>query len=380
MFDDVIQHIKRTFNSKDGFIPLHEPRFIGNEKKYLIECLDSTFVSSIGKFVNRFEDDLKGFVGAKHSVATSCGTAALHVALHAIGVEAGDEVITQPLSFVATCNAISYANASPVFVDVDLDTLGMSPVALKNYLVEYCKMEDGICINKTTGNKIKACVPMHSFGFPCRIDEIVDLCEQWNIVVIEDAAESLGSYYKKKHTGTFGKLGVFSFNGNKIVTAGGGGVIVTNDEELAKRIKHLTTTAKIPHKWEYKHDELGFNYRMPNLNASLLCAQLEMLSGFVSKKRELAANYEMFFKEIDINFVSEPKESKSNYWLNTLLLGDLEERNQFLDSLNSNNVMTRPAWELMNTLPMFKQSEKGSLTNAVYLADRIVNIPSSVIV
>jgi dTDP-4-amino-4,6-dideoxygalactose transaminase len=227
---------------------------------------------------------------------------------------------------------------------------------------------------------MKACIPMHSFGFPCRIDEIVDICEQWNIVVIEDAAESLGSYYKKKHTGTFGKLGVFSFNGNKIVTAGGGGVIVTNDEGLAKRIKHLTTTAKIPHKWEYKHDELGFNYRMPNLNASLLCAQLENLSGFVSKKRELAANYEMFFKEIDINFVSEPEESKSNYWLNTLLLGDLEERNQFLDSLNSNNVMTRPAWELMNTLPMFKQSEKGSLTNAVYLADRIVNIPSSVIV
>ena len=380
MFDDVVQYIKRTFNSKDGFIPLHEPRFVGNEKKYLIECLDSTFVSSIGKFVNRFEDGLKGIVGAEHSVATSSGTAALHIALHAIGVKAGDEVITQPLSFVATCNAISYTNASPIFVDVDLNTLGMSPVALKNYLVEYCKMEDGICINKITGSKIKACVPMHSFGFPCRIDEIVDLCEQWNIVVIEDAAESLGSYYKGKHTGTFGKLGVFSFNGNKIVTAGGGGCIVTNDEELAKRIKHLTTTAKIPHKWEYKHDELGFNYRMPNLNASLLCAQLEMLSEFVSKKRELAANYEVFFKDIDIKFVSEPKESKSNYWLNTLLLGDLEERNQFLDSLNSNNVMTRPAWELMNTLPMFKQSEKGSLANALYLADRIVNIPSSVIV
>ena len=380
MFDDVVQYIKRTFNSKDGFIPLHEPRFVGNEKKYLIECLDSTFVSSIGKFVNRFEYDLKGFVGAEHCVATSSGTAALHIALHAIGVEAGDEVITQPLSFVATCNAISYANASPVFVDVDLETLGMSPVALKNYLVEYCKMEGGICVNTITGNKIKACVPMHSFGFPCRIDEIVDTCEQWNIVVIEDAAESLGSYYKGQHTGTFGKLGVFSFNGNKIVTAGGGGCIVSNDEELAKRIKHLTTTAKIPHKWEYKHDELGFNYRMPNLNASLLCAQLEMLSGFVSKKRELAANYEMFFKEIEIKFVSEPKESTSNYWLNTLLLGDLEERNQFLDSLNSNNVMTRPAWELMNTLPMFKQSEKGSLANALYLADRIVNIPSSVIV
>jgi len=373
----IIDFIQQTFKTTE-FIPLHEPRFLGNEKAYLNDCIDSTFVSSVGKYVDRFEKEFAEMVGAKYAVATVNGTAALHVSLILAGVERDDEVITQPLTFIATCNAISYCGAKPVFVDVDLDTMGLSPKSLQEFLESNCEIQENRCINKTTGRTIKACVPMHTFGHPCRIDEIKALCDEWHIVLVEDAAESLGSYYKDKHTGTFGTLGAFSFNGNKIITSGGGGVIVTDDEILAKRAKYITTTAKIPHKWEYVHDEIGFNYRLPNLNAALLCAQLEQLQGFLENKRALAAEYKEFFESQNIRFVQEPQDGRSNYWLHAVLLKDLAERNAFLDYTNSNGVMTRPIWALMNRLEMFKSSQCGPLDNALFLEERIVNIPSSV--
>lgn len=376
-YSDIVDFIKNLYTS-ETFIPLHEPRFGGNEKAYLNECIDSTFVSSVGKFVDRFETEFARSVGAKYAVATVNGTAALHISLILAGVERDDEVITQPLTFIATANAISYIGAKPVFLDVDLETMGLSPDALKRFLEEACVMRDGHCVNRLSGKTIKACVPMHTFGHPCRIDEIKKICDEWHIVLVEDAAESLGSYYKEKHTGTFGMVGAFSFNGNKIITSGGGGVIVTDDEALAKRAKHITTTAKIPHKWEYVHDEIGYNYRLPNLNAALLCAQLEQLEGFLEDKRKLAAEYKQFFTAQNIHFVEEPKESRSNYWLNAILLDNLEQRNEFLEYTNGNGVMTRPIWALMNKLDMFKSCRHDALTNALFLEERVVNIPSSV--
>ena len=369
----------RSIYKTDSFIPLHEPRFLGNEKKYLNECIDSTFVSSVGKFVDRFEEEIAKYTGAKYAVATINGTSALHISLLISGVESGHEVITQPLTFVGTCNAISYCNATPVFVDVDKDTMGMSPVALESFLKANAIVKNQQCVNKSTGNIIKACVPMHTFGHPCRIDEIQRICQQWHITLIEDSAESLGGFYNGQHTGTFGELGVISFNGNKIITSGGGGCILTNNEELAKKAKHITTTAKEPHKWEYTHDMVGYNYRMPNLNAALIVAQLEQLNGFLKSKRLLAKSYEKFFKGSDTQFVSEPENSKSNYWLNSIVLKDKDQRNLFLDETNSQGIMTRPIWTLMNTLPMFKKSQCGNLTNAEWLEERVVNIPSSVI-
>jgi len=370
----------RSIYKTDSFIPLHEPRFLGNEKKYLNECIDSTFVSSVGKFVDRFEEEIAKYTSAKYAVATSNGTSALHISLLISGVESGHEVITQPLTFVAACNAISYCNATPVFVDVDKDTMGMSPVALESFLKANAIVKNQQCVNKSTGNIIKACVPMHTFGHPCRIDEIQRICQQWHITLIEDSAESLGGFYNGQHTGTFGELGVISFNGNKIITSGGGGCILTNNEELAKKAKHITTTAKEPHKWEYTHDMVGYNYRMPNLNAALIVAQLEQLNGFLKSKRLLAKSYEKFFKGSDTQFVSEPENSKSNYWLNSIVLKDKDQRNLFLDETNSQGIMTRPIWTLMNTLPMFKKSQCGNLTNAEWLEERVVNIPSSVII
>ena len=291
----VVDFIKETFNTKE-FIALHEPRFIGNEKKYLNDCIDSTFVSSVGKYVDRFEKEFASFVGAKYAIATVNGTAALHISLLLANVKKDDEVITQPLTFIATCNAISYIGAKPVFVDVDLDTMGLSPESLKDFLEANCEIINNQCINKTTNKIIKACVPMHTFGHPCKIEEIKEICDIWNITLVEDAAESLGSFYKDKHTGTFGKVSAFSFNGNKIITSGGGGVIVTDDEQIAKRAKHITTTAKIPHPYEYVHDEIAYNYRLPNINAALLVAQMENLEKFLESKRELASTYEKFFK------------------------------------------------------------------------------------
>lgn len=376
---EVVDFIRKTFKSED-FIPLHEPRFTGNEKNYLNDCIDSTFVSSVGKYVDMFEEEFAKKVGSKYAVATVNGTAALHISLILSGVEESDEVITQPLTFIATCNAISYIGAKPIFVDVDLDTMGLSPKSLQDFLDENCEVMDNKCVNKATKRIVKACVPMHTFGHPCKLDEIKDICASWHIELVEDAAESLGSYYNGKHTGTFGRLGAFSFNGNKIITSGGGGVIVTDDEALAKRAKHLTTTAKISHPYEYEHDEIGYNYRMPNLNAALLVAQLEQLNGFLKSKRELALKYEEFFNTVnEIGFINEPANAKSNYWLQAVLLKDKNKRDEFLEFANDNGVMSRPIWRLMSELEMFKDSQSTNLDNAKYLEERVVNIPSSVI-
>jgi len=377
MFEDVINFIQDKFHTKD-FIPLHEPRFVGNEKQYLNECIESTFVSSVGKFVDEFEEKIADYVGAKFAVATSNGTSALHISLLLANVKENNEVITQPLTFVATCNAISYCGANPVFIDVDKDTMGMSPSALQKFLENNTSIKNQQCINNKTGKVIKACVPMHTFGHPCRIDEINDICDKYYISLIEDAAESLGSLYKDKHTGTFGQMGVMSFNGNKIITAGGGGCIITNNEVLAKKAKHLTTTAKITHKWEYTHNMVGYNYRMPNLNAALLVAQLENLESFLLNKRELAMMYKDFFSDKACHFVEESLHSKSNYWLNTIILKDKEQRDLFLEEANSKGVMIRPVWTLMNKLTMFKHSQCYGLTNVEWLEERVVNIPSSV--
>ncbi len=373
----VIKFIKSVF-SKKKFIPLHEPKFLGNEKNYLNECIDSTFVSSVGKFVDEFEHKIAKYTGAKHSIATSNGTSALHISLILANVDKDSEVITQPLTFVATCNAISYCNAKPIFIDVDRDTMGLSPSALKFFLENNTTIKNKKCINNKTNKVIKACIPMHTYGHPCKIDKIKEICEKYNIFLIEDAAESVGSFYKDRHTGTFGKLGVMSFNGNKIITAGGGGCIITNDEVLAKKAKHLTTTAKVPHKWDFNHDIIGYNYRMPNLNAALLVAQLENLNDFIINKRNLANEYEAFFKDVNFDFFKEPKDSKSNYWLNAIILKNKKQRDQFLEETNSNDVMTRPIWILMNKLPMFEEAQCGDLENSEWLYNRVVNIPSSV--
>ena len=377
MYETTIDFIRSIYGS-ERVIPLHEPRFIGNEKKYLNDCIDSTFVSSTGKFVDEFEEKIAKYTGAKYAVATSNGTSALHTALLLANVAKNDEVITQPLTFVATCNAISYCGANPIFIDVDKETMGLSPLSLQAYLKKNAFIKNQQCINNNTGRVIKACVPMHSFGQPCRIDEIKEICEKYHISLIEDAAESLGSFYKNKHTGTFGQMGIISFNGNKIITAGGGGCIITDDETLAKKAKHLTTTAKVPHKWKIAHDAIGFNYRMPNLNAALLVAQLEQLDGFLENKRLLANKYKEFFKKSDIMFVTELENSKSNYWLNTIILKDRQQRDLLLDEANSKGVMVRPIWVLMNKLSIFKNAQNGDLTNTEWLEQRVVNIPSSV--
>lgn len=378
MFEAVITQIRSFFPGRD-FIPLHEPRFIGREKEYLAATIDSTFVSSVGKFVDRFEEMMSEYTGADHTVATVNGTAALHTALLVAGVTAGDEVITQPLTFVATANAISYCGAQPVFLDVDRDTMGLSPAALRIFLEEHTEQSGNVCRNKTTGKRISACVPMHTFGHPCRIEEIAELCREHHLFLIEDAAESLGSTRREKQTGTFGVLGVYSFNGNKTITCGGGGAIVSNDKALAAHAKHLTTTAKKPHPYLYEHDEVGFNYRMPNLNAALACAQLENLDRFLANKRELAELYRNFFStQSAIDFVAEPEDTRANYWLNAILLKDRTTRDLFLTESNKARIQTRPAWTLLNHLDIYGRCQTDELVNATWLAERIVNIPSSV--
>jgi len=377
-YTEVVDFIRGIYKT-DKFIPLHEPRFLGNEKKYLNECIDSTFVSSVGKFVDEFEEKIASYTGAKYAIATSSGTSALHISLILANVGNNDEVITQPLTFVATCNAIDYCGAKPIFIDVDKDTMGMSPKSLKDFLLANAKVKNKQCINKTTGGIIKACVPMHTFGLPCRIDEIHKICKEWCIVLVEDSAESLGSFYDSQHTGTFGDLGVISFNGNKIITSGGGGCILTSNEDLAYKAKHITTTAKEPHKWNYTHNMIGYNYRMPNINAALIVAQLEQLSEFLGSKRSIAKLYKDFFQNKDILFVKELENCKSNYWLNSAIFTNKDNRNLFLNETNNHGVMTRPIWTLMNKLPMFKGAQCGDLTNAEWLEDRVVNIPSGVI-
>ena len=374
----IVKFIKSIYIKK-RFVPLHEPRFIGNEKKYLNECIDSTFVSTTGKFVDDFEKKIAKYTGTKYAVATSNGTSALHISLILADTDKDSEVITQPLTFVATCNAISYCNANPIFIDVDKNTMGLSPKSLKSFLIKNTTVKNKQCINNKTNKIIKACVPMHSYGHPCEIDKIKEICKEYSIFLIEDAAESLGSFYKNKHTGTFGELGALSFNGNKIITAGGGGAIITNDKILARKAKHLTTTAKVSHKWNFNHDMIGYNYRMPNLNAALAIAQLEKINEFILNKRKLAEKYEKFFKDTKYIFFKEPRNSKSNYWLNSIIFKNKTQRDKFLQETNDKGVMTRPIWKLMNKLDMFKNSECDELKNSNWLEERMVNIPSSVI-
>tara|TARA_B100000787_G_scaffold168123_1_gene156260 strand:+ start:996 stop:2171 length:1176 start_codon:yes stop_codon:yes gene_type:complete len=362
----------------DDLIPLHRPVFEGNERQYLIDCIDSNFVSSVGAKVTEFEEKVAEFTGSKYAVATVNGTAALHVAIELAGVKPGDEVISQALTFIATCNAISYAGAKPLFIDVDVDTLGLSPAALRRFLDENAQKRASGTFNKTSGKRISACVPMHTFGFPCRIDEIAEICANWDIALIEDAAESLGSYVGSRHTGTFASMATLSFNGNKVITTGGGGMIITNDPELAKRAKYITTTAKVPHPYEFVHDEIGYNYRMPNLNAALGCAQMERLDEFLTVKAQLADQWGAFFNTRDAEFFKAIDGSKANHWLNAIILGSREDRDEFLKMTNDNNIMTRPIWTLMSKLPMFKDCQTDGLENSLWLEDRVVNIPSSV--
>ena len=374
-FNQFVRDIYHT----DQFIPLHEPRFLGNEKKYVLETIDSTFVSSVGAFVTDFEEKVQAYTGCERAVATVNGTAALHTALLMAGVQREDIVITQALTFVATCNALSYIGATPLFIDVSLETLGLSPKALETYLLEHAFMDDeGVCRHKTLNQRISAVVPMHTFGHPVELDELVALTKKWNIALVEDAAESLGSYYKGQHTGTFGPISALSFNGNKVITTGGGGMVLCHDTELGAHTKHITTTAKIPHPYEFFHDENGFNYRMPNLNAALGCAQMENLPEFLLKKRELAEHYKAFFANADTTFITEPAHCQSNYWLNAIICADKAHRDDVLKQTNEHKVMTRPIWTLMTRLPMYENALQGDLTNSIWLEERVVNIPSSV--
>ncbi len=399
MYEDVVEFIKNLYPNQKP-VPLHAPVFLGNEKKYLNDCIDSTYVSYVGRYVTKFEEMTAKFTGAKFAVAVVNGTAALQVALQIAGVNYGDEVITQPLTFVATANAISHCGAKPVFIDVDLDTMGMSPEKLNDWLAKNTKYDNAKnnTVNKLTSQSISAIVPMHTFGFPCKIDEIVEIGAKYNISVIEDSAESLGSYYspreiiiknknsfnktnislgKGKHTGTFGLAGILSYNGNKTISTGGGGMILTDNEEFAEKAKHITTTGKLPHKWDYVHDIVAFNYRLTNVNAALGVAQMEYIEKIIENKRETASSYKDFFINRDIKFFTEPAKSKANYWLNTIQLNDRNERDAFLGFTNSNGVVTRPVWRLMNKLKMYKNFQAGNLENAEWLEDRIVNIPSS---
>ncbi|HAI82184.1 MAG TPA: aminotransferase DegT [Chitinophagaceae bacterium] len=375
----IINFIRSVFRVPEAFIPLHAPYFGGNEKKYVLDTIESTFVSSVGAYVHQFEAMMQSITGAKHCIATVNGTTALHLALQIAGATHNTEVITQPLTFVATANAIAHTGASPVFIDVDKDTLGLSPAAFAEFLEKHVVVNDeGYAINTHTGKRIVACVPMHTFGFPARIEAISELCSKYHIALVEDAAESLGSYVGEKHTGTFGIMGTFSFNGNKTVTCGGGGAIITNDDAIAQRAKHLSTTAKLPHAYEFVHDEVAYNYRMPNINAALACAQLEQLDKILTNKKDLASTYTKYFNELtDVSFVTGIENTVPNYWLNTLVFNAPAEQQSFLQKSNEQKVMTRPIWQLMNELPMYKNCLTVNVENATYLSKRVVNIPSS---
>lgn len=379
MFEGLLKEIREAQHfPADGPVALHAPVFSGKEKQYVLDTIESTFVSSVGAYVSRFEEMLCQLTGAQYAVACCNGTSALEMALRLSGVSAGDLVLTQPLSFVATANAIAHIGAEPVFLDIERATLGLSPTAVQTFLEAQCRCDDGTCRLKETGQRIAACVPMHSFGLPVRMDELTALCNEWHIPVVEDAAEALGSVYKGRHCGTMGKLGALSFNGNKTVTTGGGGAILTNDKELGVRAKHLTTTAKIPHPWEYRHDAVAWNFRLPNLNAALGCAQLEQLETFLAVKRKRALAYEEVFRKTDWEFVTEPADSRSNYWLCAVLTNSLAERNAFLKEANDSGLGTRPAWEPLHTLPMYQHCRRGDLSETMNIASRLVNLPSGV--
>ena len=378
MFDRLVSFIRDQYRT-DEVIPLHAPVFNGRERELLLDTIDSTFVSSVGKYVDRFEADIATLTSSPSAVAVMNGTAGLHVALELVGVAPGDLVVTQSLTFVATCNAISYCNAEPLFIDVDRKTLGLSPTALEAWLSGHAFIDDdGDCRTRVGHRRVKACLPMHTFGHPVDIDALIAVCKPWRLILVEDAAESLGSYYKGRHVGTFGKIGVLSFNGNKIITTGGGGMLLT-DEGTGRRAKHLTTTAKLPHAYEFVHDAVGYNYRLPNLNAALGCAQLEQLPSFLASKRALAGRYSEFFKGSDLRFIVEPDDCYSNYWLNGVICQDRAQRDALLKSTNGAGVTTRPIWRLMTRLPMFAAALRGTLENAEWLEARVVNLPSSVL-
>ncbi len=372
----IINFIRELYQSNE-FIPLHAPIFKGNEKKYVLQTIDSTFVSSVGKYVDQFEKEIELYTGSSKAIATSNGTAALHSALHASGVQKDDLVITQALTFVATGNVIHHMGASPIFLDVSKKSLGLCPIAVSNYLHEFASIDQEGSFHKKTGQRIKAIVPMHTFGHPVELDELVTICDEWKLVLIEDAAESVGSTYKGQHTGTLGDYGALSFNGNKIITTGGGGAVLCKNKKMGDRVKHLTTTAKVPHKYEFFHDEPGFNYRMPNINAALGCAQLEGLETYIYKKRKVAEIYEQFFLDTDVKFFKEPDYAKSNYWLNSIICPNKKFRNNLLDKTNAEGVMTRPIWTLLHRLPMFKDAIRDDLSASKEIEACLVNLPSS---
>lgn len=376
LYQNLIEFVRDYYQTTE-FVPLHCPVFSGRERQNLLETIDSTFVSSVGAFVDSFERSVELYTGSPKAVATVNGTAALHIALKLAGVTQDDLVITQSLTFVATCNAISYCGAMPVFIDVDKNTLGLSPGAMGEWLEENAFIDDQLaCRHRRSRQVIRACLPMHTFGHPANIDGLIQVCMKWNIVLVEDAAESLGSFYKGKHTGTFGSLGITSFNGNKIITTGGGGMVLSN-EALGERAKYITTTAKQPHPYEFVHDEVGYNYRLPNLNAALGCAQVEQLEEFISEKRLLASAYAELFFDTSLQFVTEPKHCRSNYWLNAVICENQDQRDELLKFTNKAGVMTRPVWKLMSQLPMYQNALKGETKNAESLVQRVVNIPSS---
>jgi perosamine synthetase len=377
MFEDFVNFVRDLYSTQEP-VPLHAPQFHGNEKKYLLETIESTFVSSVGEFVDDFELSVQNYTGIKYAIATVNGTAAIHLALKLSGASRDTEVITQSLTFVATCNAIRYCEANPVFIDVEKSTLGLSPKSLEEFLEEYCELrDDGFCWNKSTNRRIVACLPVHTFGLPVQLDEIKHICDRFNIELIEDASESMGSLYKEHHTGYIGKLSAMSFNGNKIITSGGGGMILTNDEELAHIAKHITNTAKIPHIWSFEHDQIGYNYRLPNLNAALGVAQMESLPTYVESKRLLARKYQDWGSENGLIFVKEPADTRSNYWLNVAITENEKSRDLMLKITNNSKVMTRPAWTPMHKLAMNHDCQKGDMKNTEWLFRRIVNVPSS---
>ncbi|MEZ8557578.1 LegC family aminotransferase [Vibrio cyclitrophicus] len=372
----IVEFVRDTYRT-DEFIPLHAPTFNGNEKAYVMETIDSTFVSSVGKFVDDFERKIEAYTGTAKAVATVNGTAALHAALYMADVQRRDLVITQALTFVATCNALYHMGAEPIFVDVSPVSLGLCPKAVDAFLSEHAEITEAGCIHRQTGKRIKAVVPMHTFGHPVELDELVAVCLKWNLVLVEDAAESLGSFYKGKHTGTMGDVSAISFNGNKIITTGGGGMVLCKTEELGARTKHVTTTAKAPHPYEFFHDEPGFNYRMPNLNAALGCAQMEVIEQYLKQKRQLAKCYENLFSGTDFQFVTEPDYAESNYWLNAIICPDKKSREEILAGTNSAGVMTRPIWQLMHRLPMFENAMRGDLTYSEFIEAHLINLPST---
>lgn len=374
----LIDFVRAEYGTHDT-IPLHSPRFTGCERQYIVDCIDSTFVSSVGQYVGRFEREIAEYTGSNGAVATVNGTAALHIALLLAGVQRGDRVITQPLTFIGTVNAIAYCGAVPVFVDVDCRTLGMSPSALSEWMEANAFIDDtGTCRMKDGKNVIRACLPMHTFGHPAEVDTLVAVSKTWKVELVEDAAESMGSFYKHRHTGTFGSIGTLSFNGNKVLTTGGGGMILCRDADLAARAKHLTTTAKRPHAFEFVHDELGYNYRLPNVNAALGCAQLQQLESFIAAKRALATRYAKLLAGSEYQFFTEAQDRRSNYWLNAVVCEDRAARDNLLKQTNERGVGTRPVWTLMHHLPMYTQCARGEVPNAEWLESRMVNLPSSV--